>query len=159
MLFSLHDETTLLIQRTLETGKDDQNAQELHDKVERVNELFGKGALSIPIPIPLLACHLANTPTSVHAPNEAIVDSDVLLKLSMQSAKMARAMKSGSGAFDVDDFVNRLVTFMGGRAASQAGDDDEDDDEDGATLKWERIGWKALAKSRRVPAMDFMCVF
>ena len=67
-------------------------------------------------------------------------------------------MKSGSGAFDVDDFVNRLVTFMGGRAASQAGDDDEDDDEDVATLKWERIGWKALAKSRRVPAMDFMCV-
>ena len=78
----------------------------------------------------------------------------------MQSAKMARAMKSGNGAFDVDDFLIRLVTFMGGRKAGDVDDDGEyDDDEgDGVPLQWERIGWKAVAKSHRVPAMGFMCV-
>ena len=86
------------------------------------------------------------------------MDSDFLLKVSMQSAKMARAMKSGNGAFDVDDFVSRLVTFMGGRGADsrEDGDQYDDDDGDGVPLKWELIGWKAVAKSRRVPAMDFM---
>ena len=72
-------------------------------------------------------------------------------------------MKSGSGAFDTDEFVARLLTFMGGRKhASPAPADDDDDDsdyeDDGGILDWERIGRRALAKSRRVPAMDFMCV-
>ena len=72
-------------------------------------------------------------------------------------------MKSGSGAFDVDDFVARLITYMGGRKpVSPARDGDEDESEydaGGAPLDWERIARRALAKSRRVPAMDFMCVF
>lgn len=75
---------------------------------------------------------------------------------------MARAMKSGSGAFDVDDYISKLVIFMGGRHnVEEVGDDDGDsyDDEgDGAPLDWERIGWKAVAHSHRVPVMDFMCV-
>ena len=59
--------------------------------------------------------------------------------------------------------VARLLTFMGGRKhASPAPADDDDDDsdyeDDGGILDWERIGRRALAKSRRVPAMDFMCV-
>ena len=93
----------------------------------------------------------------------------------MHAAK-ARAMKAGAGAFDIDDFVSKLITFMGGRRAGgavgpkdrpaqdeEAGadeddEDDEEDDEDDEPLNWERIGRKALAKSRRVPVMDFMCV-
>lgn len=92
----------------------------------------------------------------------------------MHAAK-ARAMKAGAGAFDIDDFVSKLITFMGGRrgggqpkdrdhpAAAQGGEEDDDDDEeedeeDDEPLNWERIGRKALAKSRRVPVMDFMCV-
>jgi len=99
----------------------------------------------------------------------------------MHAAK-ARAMKAGAGAFDIDDFVSKLITFMGGRRAGGGGggdhppgqsggggnmmavdvdeDDDEedDDDDDDEPLDWERIGRKALAKSRRVPIMDFMCV-
>lgn len=102
----------------------------------------------------------------------------------MHAAK-ARAMKAGAGAFDVDDFVSKLITFMGGRRGGGAGpkdreqhpaaaaaaiaaqgeqedayedDEDEDEDEDDEPLNWERIGRKALAKSRRVPVMDFMCV-
>ena len=93
----------------------------------------------------------------------------------MHAAK-ARAMKAGAGAFDIDDFVSKLITFMGGRrggggAGPKDGrdrqadadydedvDDEEDDDEDDEPLNWERIGRKALAKSRRIPVMDFMCV-
>lgn len=91
-------------------------------------------------------------------------DSGLLVHISQISAAKARAMKSGSGAFDVDDFVARLITYMGGRkpfspaVGDDDGDDDDDYDEGGAPLDWERIGRRALAKSRRVPAMDFMCV-
>ena len=93
---------------------------------------------------------------------EATLDSDLLVKASVQSAMMARAMKSGSGAFDIDDYVSKLVIFMGGRHDVQEVDEDDDgsydDDGDGAQLDWERIGWKAMAKSHRAPVMDFMCV-
>lgn len=97
----------------------------------------------------------------------------------MHAAK-ARAMKAGGGGFDIDDFVSKLITFMGGRRGGGGGgggagpkdrgerqadadydedvDDEEDDDEDDEPLNWERIGRKALAKSRRIPVMDFMCV-
>ena len=65
------------------------------------------------------------------------------------SAMKARAMKSSAGAFDTDDFVSKLITFMGGRKNAEVNDED-------APLDWEKVGRKALAKSRRVPAMDFM---
>jgi hypothetical protein len=75
---------------------------------------------------------------------------------SNMGAQKARAMKSGSGTFDIDDFVSKLVTFMGG--ASQLGDDSdaEDAEPDATRIDWDRIGRKALGKSRRVPAMGFM---
>jgi hypothetical protein len=118
----------------------------------------------------------------VSAPQEATLDSAFLLTASNMHAAKARAMKAGAGAFDIDDFVSKLITFMGGRRGGGAGpkdrdhpaaaqgegagredayedeDDDDDDDEDDEPLNWERIGRKALAKSRRVPVMDFMCV-
>ncbi|KAI0740474.1 Nse4 C-terminal-domain-containing protein [Earliella scabrosa] len=98
--------------------------------------------------------------TEVRAINEATNDSGLLLQISQIGAAKARAMKSGSGAFDVDDFVARLITYMGGRKpVSPARDGDEDESEydaGGAPLDWERIARRALAKSRRVPAMDFM---
>ena len=110
------------------------------------------------------------------APQEATLDSAFLLTASNMHAAKARAMKAGAGVFDIDDFVSKLITFMGGRRAGGAGgpkdrpaqdeeagvdeddEDDEEDDEDDEPLNWERIGRKALAKSRRVPVMDFMCV-
>jgi hypothetical protein len=89
---------------------------------------------------------------------EATLDSAFLLMASNMGAQKARAMKSGSGTFDIDDFVTKLVTFMGGGGAKDA--DDESDEEDvignGTPLDWDRIGRKALSKSRRVPAMGFM---
>lgn len=71
-------------------------------------------------------------------------------------AQKARAMRAGAGGFDIDEFVAKLVTFMGGKRS--IGDDGEVDDGLDADdyLEWDLIGRKALAKSRRVPAMTFM---
>ncbi|KAH9040751.1 Nse4 C-terminal-domain-containing protein [Lactarius pseudohatsudake] len=104
----------------------------------------------------------------VSAPQEATLDSAFLVTASNMHAAKARAMKAGAGAFDVDDFVSKLITFMGGRRgeagpkdrASGGTDEDEEEEEeydgDDEPLDWEKIGRKALAKSRRVPVMDFM---
>lgn len=113
----------------------------------------------------------------VSAPQEATLDSAFLLTASNMHAAKARAMKAGAGAFDIDDFVSKLITFMGGRRSGggagpkdrrdrqadadydeDVDDEEEEDDEDDEPLNWERIGRKALAKSRRIPVMDFMCV-
>ncbi|KAH9847080.1 Nse4 C-terminal-domain-containing protein [Lenzites betulinus] len=121
------------------TDSQELTAEQLEQKLRSTNKLF----------------------KHVQAINEATKDSNILVRFSEISAAKARAMKSGSGAFDVDDFVARLITYMGGRKpVSPADDEDEDEEESeynaGAPLDWERIGRRALAKSRRVPAMDFM---
>ncbi|KAJ7287409.1 Nse4 C-terminal-domain-containing protein [Mycena rebaudengoi] len=119
-----------------QTNLNDYSAQELTAEVKKADELFHK----------------------VKGPQEATLDSAFLLMASNMGAQKARAMKSGSGTFDIDDFVTKLVTFMGGGGAKDA--DDESDEEDvignGTPLDWDRIGRKALSKSRRVPAMGFM---
>lgn len=96
----------------------------------------------------------------VKGPQEATLDSHFLLMASSMGAQKARAMKSGSGAFDVDEFISKLVIFMGGRKSlvedhSAHGSDAEEGDGE-AAMDWEKIGRKALAKSRRVPVMGFM---
>ncbi|KIM92038.1 hypothetical protein PILCRDRAFT_810051 [Piloderma croceum F 1598] len=96
----------------------------------------------------------------VKNPQEATLDSHVLLGYTHTTAAKARAMKSGQGAFDIDDFVSKLITFMGGRKPLDdklPDDSDTEEVDDGdAPLNWDKIGRKALAKSRRVPVMDFM---
>jgi len=95
----------------------------------------------------------------VKNPTEATLDSSVLRNLSSISAQKARGMKLGSAAFDLDDFVAKLITFMGG---SQCFEDNEDDSEmeveEDRVLDWDKIGRKALAKSRRVPVTGYMYV-
>ncbi|KAF8345941.1 Nse4 C-terminal-domain-containing protein [Amanita rubescens] len=94
----------------------------------------------------------------VKGPQEAALDSALLLKASSMGAQKARAMKSGSGNFDIDEFVSKLITYMGGRRTLEDQDpDDSDVEQDGdAPLDWERIGRKALAKSHRAPVPSFM---
>ncbi|KAI0819742.1 Nse4 C-terminal-domain-containing protein [Trametes gibbosa] len=128
------------------TDSQDLTTEEVAEKLRSANKLFKHGKLIF---------------AAVQAINEATKDSNLLVRFSEISAAKARAMKSGSGAFDVDDFVARLITYMGGRKpVSPADDEDEDEEESeyhaGAPLDWERIGRRALAKSRRVPAMDFI---
>ncbi|KAF8897055.1 Nse4 C-terminal-domain-containing protein [Gymnopilus junonius] len=112
--------------------------EELLSQVQKADKLFNK----------------------VKGPQEATLDSHLLLMASNMGAQKARAMKSGSGAFDVDDFISKLVRYMGGQKAVEdtfPEDSDEDDRQDESSpLDWERIGRKAMAKSRRVPTMGFM---
>ncbi|KAF9263266.1 hypothetical protein L218DRAFT_959284 [Marasmius fiardii PR-910] len=96
----------------------------------------------------------------VKNPGEATLDSNILVRLTTTAHQNARNLKSGSGDFDVDDFVSRLVTFMGGRKINKRNpafsDDEGDDSDDDTPLEWDKIGRKALAKSRRVPIVGFM---
>lgn len=96
----------------------------------------------------------------VKGPQEATLDSRWLLIATNINAQKARAMKSGSGGFDIDDFITKLVGFMGGRRPESQIHPDSDDecqaDDIETPLVWDRIGLKALEKSRRVPALSFM---
>jgi len=72
-------------------------------------------------------------------------------------------MKSGAGSFDVDEFIVKLRNFMSGGLKTDAVpvEDDEDEAEyhvEASKLDWDRIGRLAVAKSRRAPALTFMCV-
>ena len=132
-------------------------AEFLLKTVKVADSLFDKGKLLFESHV----WHVNQFTIIVKGTGEATLDSELLVKASVQSAMLARAMKSGSGAFDVDDYVAKLVIFMGGRhdveRVAESDEEDEYDDEgDGAQLNWERIGWKAMGKSHRVPVMDFM---
>ncbi|KII92185.1 hypothetical protein PLICRDRAFT_104315 [Plicaturopsis crispa FD-325 SS-3] len=131
--------------RTLQKSAEDQQAnpndytaEDLVEQVRDADELFSK----------------------VKGPQEATLDSDFLVKMSNLGAQKARQMKSAGSSFDMDDFISKLITFMGGRKQIGGGLPDDSDVENGndgdAPLDWDKIGRKALAKSRRVPAMDFM---
>ncbi|KAJ7774408.1 Nse4 C-terminal-domain-containing protein [Mycena olivaceomarginata] len=121
------------LHRLIDNPHGDLSPTKLTSNVKRADELFSK----------------------VKAPQEATLDSAFLLKTSNTSARYARALKLGSGGFDRDDFVTRLILFMGGyKAPEDASSDFEDDSNE--YLDWAKIGRRALAKSRRVPAMGFM---
>ena len=129
----------------------DHDADDLAGQVAQADELFSKGAHPHAV-MPSLPLEPART---VKNPTEATLDSTVLRNVSSIGAQKARAMKLGSAAFDIDDFVSKLITFMGGRQQFEDEDGDEMEVEEGA-LDWDKIGRKALAKSRRVPVTGFM---
>lgn len=132
------DYRTLHKETTEDTNPNDLTADQLVDKVHRADDLFNR----------------------VKGTSEATLDSAFLLAATQMGAAKARAMKSGAGAFDVDDFVARLITFMGGRKGVAMPDDSDSDvveeHYDDTPLDWDRIGRRAIAKSHRVPVMDFM---
>lgn len=104
------------------------------------------------IPIAQRVCPL------VKGTQEATLDSAFLVMASNISALKARSMKTTAGTFDVGDFIEKLISFMGGNQTAGEPIEEGVDVDDTVPLKWEKIGRKALAKSRRVPAMDFMYV-
>ncbi|KAG1716394.1 hypothetical protein ID866_746 [Astraeus odoratus] len=60
--------------------------------------------------------------------------------------------------FSKDEFVTKLIRFMGGRQHLEDNEDGSEMEMDGddSPLDWNKIGKKALAKSRRVPVTGFM---
>ncbi|KAF9451965.1 hypothetical protein P691DRAFT_806066 [Macrolepiota fuliginosa MF-IS2] len=114
-------------------------ADELREQLENADKLF----------------------TKVMGPSEATLDSHFLLMASNMGAQKARAMKSGTGSFDVDDLITKLRNFMNGglKPENITTGDDGDSSEfnvEASKLDWDRIGRLALAKSRRAPALTFM---
>ncbi|KAF8515438.1 Nse4 C-terminal-domain-containing protein [Gautieria morchelliformis] len=87
--------------------------------------------------------------------SEATLDSRYLIMASDMGAAKAKAMKNDAGGFDLDDFVSKLVTYMGQHEDEEEEDDEDDEDED-EPLNWEKVGRLTLAKSHRVPVIDFM---
>jgi cytochrome c556 len=95
----------------------------------------------------------------VKGTQEAILDFSFLVKTSTTNIRDVRALQFGTGPFDVEDFVTRLITFMGGhKPPADVSPEDSDIEEDDSPLDWGKVGRRTLAKSRRVPAMGFMCV-
>lgn len=92
---------------------------------------------------------------AVRNPQEAALDSKVLLQNAEMGAAMARAMKHDAGAFDVDDYLAKMLVFLGG-ANEEVADDEFDERGEDASLNWERIGAKVFKHSRRAVCMDFM---
>ncbi|KIY67157.1 hypothetical protein CYLTODRAFT_376616 [Cylindrobasidium torrendii FP15055 ss-10] len=92
----------------------------------------------------------------VKNPQEATLDSAVILQMTAVGHQKARGLKSGQGAFDTDEFVAKLVSFMGGVNTTGGGDSDSEEDETAGRLDWSVIGRKALACSRRAPIPGFL---
>ncbi|KAG8886054.1 hypothetical protein FRB97_007930 [Tulasnella sp. 331] len=93
----------------------------------------------------------------VRAPQEALLDSRLLTTVSHLSAAKAKDLKHDGGGFDTDDFISKLKSFLGGnRIDVQADDDDEDAADREIELSWDKLGWKALGRSRRGLGLDFM---
>lgn len=100
----------------------------------------------------------------VKTTQEAALDSNLFVQMTSAFKHHAQStlMPGDAGGFDVDDFVSKLVTYMGGNLGGRQRESpelDEEDEEDTnvGPLHWEKVGRLALAKSRRVPVMDFMC--
>lgn len=112
---------------------------------------------------------------TVDRPSEAVLDSRVLIATSEAGALKARQLKIDADAFDTDEFIARLVRFMGGRTnsrdarrkrtrgrrAAESDEDELDDDEEvdfDRPMKWIRVGRVLAAQSRRPAPLDFMCL-
>lgn len=81
----------------------------------------------------------------------------MLTTVSALSAQKARDFNHDAGGFDTDEFIARMVTFLGG-SRMQLDDDEDDGPGMEIELNWAKLGWKALQRSRRVPGFEFMSV-
>jgi hypothetical protein len=130
--------------------------EEMTDNLLKADELFKDGMPDSIVLDVSIHCRIPCSQT-VKNPQDAVLDSQFLQLASHMTAMKARSMKADAGGFDVDDFIAKLITFMGGREGGMANEDDAAPQE-GTLLQWERIAYRGLAKSRRVVGLDFMCV-
>lgn len=81
----------------------------------------------------------------------ANLDSRLLVTASDLAKHKARNMKLGDAAFNVDEYVNKLVSFMGGR--HYIGGDDRDRED---SMDWAELGRVATGVCRRPPTIGFV---
>ena len=83
----------------------------------------------------------------------ANLDSKLLVTTSDLAKHKARNMKLGDAAFNIDEYVAKLVTFMGGRHHIQGQARNHADDDN---MDWASLGRVAMGICRRPPTMDFL---
>ncbi|XP_078358979.1 non-structural maintenance of chromosomes element 4 homolog A-like isoform X2 [Oculina patagonica] len=99
----------------------------------------------------------------VRLTREAVLDSHFLVLASNLGSQQAQQLQTHLVTFDPDTFVQKLITFMGGRNITDAArGDDEDEEMPSRTrqppprLDWKKLGRKASVAFKRTPNVDFM---
>jgi hypothetical protein len=95
----------------------------------------------------MLMCGLVRT-TSV-----ANLDSRLLVTTSDLAKLKARNMTLGDAAFNIDEYIAKLVSFMGGRHHLPGRSEHRERDD---TMDWTLLGRTALEIGRRPPTIGFM---
>jgi hypothetical protein len=85
----------------------------------------------------------------VKNPHEATLDARVLVMTCNLGVQRARRMKLDNNSFDIDSYISKLITFMGGRQM-------DNDSDERLELNWEAVGKLASRITNRVPTSDFM---
>src|SRR5579859_1422478 len=83
----------------------------------------------------------------------ANLDSRLLVTTSDLAKTKARNMKLGDAAFNVDEYVAKLVSYMGGRHHLQNGPTQRAHDDE---MDWTTLGHLAQGICRRAPTLGFM---
>jgi hypothetical protein len=87
----------------------------------------------------------------VRTTGTANLDSRLLVTASDLAKQKARNMKLGDAAFNVDEYVAKLVALMGGRHL--VGQDDRDRED---SMDWAELGRLSMGICRRPPTIGFM---
>ena len=85
-------------------------------------------------------------------PTVANLDSKLLATTAELAKLKARNMSLGDAAFSIDEYVGKVVSFMGGQHYTDA----TSNADRGDTMDWAAIGRVAMRISRRPPTIDFM---
>ncbi|RKP24977.1 Nse4 C-terminal-domain-containing protein [Syncephalis pseudoplumigaleata] len=92
--------------------------------------------------------------TEIKQPYEATLDSRLLVLSADINHEKARRMRVEHGLFDVDEFISRLVTVMGGRHDLEASRSVAS--EQLRHMDWTRVGRLSTGYMARAPAGDFI---
>jgi hypothetical protein len=91
----------------------------------------------------------------VRTTSVANLDSRLLVTTSDLAKLKARNMTLGDAAFNVDEYIARLVSFMGGRHHLRAAGRNEPRERD-EDMDWTSLGHAAMGICRRPPTVGFM---
>ncbi|XP_074613623.1 non-structural maintenance of chromosomes element 4 homolog A-like [Acropora palmata] len=98
----------------------------------------------------------------VKSTREAALDSRFLVVASNLGSQQAQQLQTHLVTFSHDTFVQKLITFMGGRNIAEVSEEDEENEvstrrrHPPPQLDWNKLGKKACSTFRRTPSIDFM---
>jgi hypothetical protein len=116
----------------------------IKNTIEQADEIFERDGMA-----PRLCLLMAVRTTAV-----ANLDSRLLVTTSDLAKLKARNMKLGDAAFNVDEYVAKLVSFMGGRHRRRRAVPQDDEDVD--SMDWAGLGRLSMGICRRAPTIEFM---